>query len=327
MLIQQVSWDREGVQSQSPDGRSVKRPAFDRASRGRRRRTFMMTQIHMWQLFVDIGLITSVMAMTMKALKASRIPGMLPKTRELEASLRTLISEAERAGIQLNDQLLRREQNIQKSLTEMQEYEARMTKVLAEAETLQSKLQTTRTETIRIIQDLRAGFERGMQSETGRLAEQLINGRAAGAPATTQSAEVAPSRAAQRLEAERASDAGGPRDDGEFVQHVYSRSMPSNSSTHSVFPPTSEHSIGTEPNASDLRRTYQSAELMIKEGQAVDSVASQMKLPVEGVKLLAQMIEIEREEASRRQDPAGKFATVDSRLGALGSMRRQSSLL
>jgi hypothetical protein len=66
---------------------------------------------------------------------------------------------------------------------------------------------------------------------------------------------------------------------------------------------------------------------MIKEGQAVDSVASQMKLPVEGVKLLAQIVEIEREEASRRQDPAGKFATVDSRLGALGSMRRQTSLL
>ena len=66
---------------------------------------------------------------------------------------------------------------------------------------------------------------------------------------------------------------------------------------------------------------------MIKEGRAVESVASQMKLPVEGVKLLAQMIEIEREEDSKKQDESGRLASADSRLGALGPIRRQTSAL
>jgi hypothetical protein len=93
----------------------------------------MMNQIQMWQLIVDIGLITSVLTMTMRAFKSSRLPSMLPKTRELEASLRSLIGDAETAGLQLNDQLLRREQNIQRALTEIQQSEARIAKAVAEA--------------------------------------------------------------------------------------------------------------------------------------------------------------------------------------------------
>lgn len=286
-----------------------------------------MTQIHMWQLFIDIGLISSVMAVTMKALKASRIPGMLPKTRELEASLRSLIAEAEQAGMQLNEQLLRREQNIQKSLSEIQEHEARMTTMLAEAELLQSKLQATRTETVRIVQDLRAGFERGMQSETGRLAEQLVAERASASTVKSQMSPHNPSRLAQQIEIERASVLPNQLEQGGFVEHVYSSTPSSNPLSSSVSSSAPRPPASSQASAADLQRTYQSAELMIKEGQAVESVASQMKLPIEGVKLLAQMIEVEREEDTRRQDPSGKFATVDSRLGALGSLRRQTSVL
>ena len=103
-----------------------------------------MNQIQMWQLLVDIGLITSVLTMTTKAFKSSRLSSMLPKTRELESSLRTLIGDAEAAGLQLNDQLLRREQNIQKALSEIQQSEARIVKAIADAEALQGKLQVTR---------------------------------------------------------------------------------------------------------------------------------------------------------------------------------------
>lgn len=277
-----------------------------------------MNQIQLWQLLVDIGLITSVLTLTTRAFKAARLPGMLPKTRELESSLRTLIGEAEAAGLALNDQLLRREQNIQKALSEIQQSEARIAQALTEAEALQSKLQVTRNETVRVIQDLKVGFERGVQAERVRAEERQ-------APSVMSPPPIqAPQLQEQRASVERGAD---------FVEQTYprtplQRSVEVSTASQGLKDPGRSGSVlNTASSASDLKRVYQSAELLIKEGNAVESVASQMKLPVEGVKLLAQMIEIEREEDSRKQDQSGKFATADSRLGALGSIRRQTSIL
>ena len=286
-----------------------------------------MNQIQLWQLIVDIGLITSVLTLTTRALKTSRLPGMLPKTRELELSLRSLIGEAEAAGLQLNDQLLRREQNIQKALSEIQQSEARIVKAIADADELQNKLQVTRTETVRVIQDLKAGFERGVQTERTRQESRPSS------VATAPQQEVVRSQTShpQTLQAFEQ----GVSDN--FVEQTYPRT-PLQQSVEVSTPtqtrqasgasiPAQAGGAGAPASAADLKRVYQSAELLIKEGNAVESVASQMKLPVEGVKLLAQMIEIEREEDSRKQDSTGKFATADSRLGALGNIRRQNSIL
>ncbi len=294
-----------------------------------------MNQIQMWQLLVDIGLITSVLTMTTKAFKSSRLSSMLPKTRELESSLRTLIGDAEAAGLQLNDQLLRREQNIQKALSEIQQSEARIVKAIADAEALQGKLQVTRAETVRVIQDLKQGFEQGVQSERSRLEEATAAYESV--PQAPRQAQSAPtSHAARHDERER----GQESEDNTFVAKSYGRSplqqrvevvqSPSRPLQREASVPSHQaaaQNVGTPTSAADLQRVYQSAEAMIKEGRAVESVASQMKLPVEGVKLLAQMIEIEREEDSKKQDESGRLASADSRLGALGAIRRQTSAL
>ena len=286
-----------------------------------------MNQIQMWQLFVDIGLITSVLTMTTKAFKSSRLSSMLPKTRELESSLRTLIGDAESAGLQLNDQLLRREQNIQRALSEIQQSEARIMKAIADAEALQGKLQTTRTETIRVIQDLKQGFEQGVHSERSRLDER-VSPELSNVPQMPRSAQPVPTSHVPEQE------------DTTFVAQSYTRAPsqnrvePSQSSSQSTQKETSPATPRAKPqsteaptSASDLQRVYRSAELLIKEGKAIESIASQMKLPVEGVKLLAQMIEIEREEESKKREQGGKVASTDSRLGALGAIRRQTSAL
>jgi hypothetical protein len=80
-------------------------------------------------------------------------------------------------------------------------------------------------------------------------------------------------------------------------------------------------------NATELQRIYKAAEQMLKDGESIDHVSAQMKIPVEGVRLLAEMIEIEREEDSRGKQVAEARAASDSRLGALGAIRRQTSAL
>lgn len=291
-----------------------------------------MNQIQMWQLIVDIGLITSVLTMTMRAFKSSRLPSMLPKTRELEASLRSLIGDAETAGLQLNDQLLRREQNIQRALTEIQQSEARIAKAVAEAEALQEKLQTTRTETVRVIQDLKNGFERGVQTERARFEEPSA------APHMATSKVVTSEQVSTPQQATTAQAAAQP---SAFVEQTYPRT-PLQRSVEVITTPeqgsasrqgstpatkTVRAEGSTSMNATELQKIYKAAEQMLKEGESMEHVAVHMKLPIEGVRLLAEMIEIEREEDSRGKKVAEARAASDSRLGALGAIRRQTSVL
>jgi hypothetical protein len=286
-----------------------------------------MNQIQLWQLLVDLGLVTSVLVMTVKALKVSRIPSMLPQTRELEASLRTLIGEAEQSGFHLNDQLLRREQNIQRSLAEMQATEQRLTSALAEAETLQGKLKDIRAEIGALVQDLKCGFQQGVQIEQTRAQSSGASSVETISPARS---EAIRGERPVSLKAPTTAQRGGVSD--EFVEDSVQRSVSTPQSRQHTAQPTKTakaYQSATQAGApmNDLKQVYASAESMIKEGQALESVASQMKLPVEGVRLLAQMIEIERDEGTRRQDPAAKTTTTDSRLGALASGRRTSTVI
>ena len=268
-----------------------------------------MNQIQIWQLVIDLGLVASVLVMTVRAFKSSRLSTMLPQTRELEGSLRGLIGDAERAGQHLNEQLLHREQNIQRNLTSIQDTEARLSKMIAEAETLHQKLQATRVETIKVVQDLKSGLEQGMVSEQGRYEASV-------APQREARSQVAPQQAAHR--------------EGDFARESFSRSGhgydTAAASQREQRTAQTAADTGAE-TAPDLKTIYEAAETMIKQGAAIEQVARQTRIPVEGVRLLAQMIEIEREEGSRKQDPFAKVPTTDSRLGALGGIKRQTTVL
>ena len=300
-----------------------------------------MNQMQMWQLLVDIGLITSVLTMTVRAFKSSRLPSMLPKTRELEASLRSLIGDAETAGLNLNDQLLRREQNIQRALSEIQQSEARIAKAIAEAEALQGKLQQTRVETVKVIQDLKNGFERGVQAERSRLEEQSAGLNSVHSQTAMTHQQVAPSPAYQAQPTYQSAPAQQPVPAYQaavpqpapqaptFVEQTYARTPLQRNvevTNASASTQATHRAASTQQSPAELQKVYKSAEVMLKEGQSLESVATQMKLPVDGVRLLAQMIEIEREEDTRKQDN-DVFAGQDSRLGALAAIRRQTSVL
>ena len=295
-----------------------------------------MNQIQMWQLLVDIGLVTSVLTMTVRAFKSSRLPSMLPKTRELEASLRSLIGDAETAGLNLNDQLLRREQNIQRALSEIQQSEARIAKAIVEAETLQNKLQQTRVETVKVIQDLKNGFERGIQSERTRREERSAGLNSVPPQTTVAQHDAAPGPRNEVSSSYPAAPSQPAPQAAPFVEQTYARTPLERSVevTNASAPaqPSYEgdaatrRTAPTQPSSAELQKVYKSAETMLKGGQTLESVATQMKLPVEGVRLLAQMIEIEREEDTRKQE-AEMFAGTDSRLGALAAIRRQTSAL
>ena len=279
-----------------------------------------MNQIQIWQLVVDLGLVASVLVMSARAFKSSRLPSMLPQTRELESSLRILISEAERSGQNLNEQLIHREQNIQRHLASIQESETRITKALVDAETLHSKLQTTRAETIKLIQEVKSGLEQGVQTEQSRYEAEAMPQQVVRSQRIVSESVIAPA-SSSRIEV---------RDEAStFSQSTYAEPLTaSEPQPHAL---RRERAVAESPRSNatgyDLKKVYQAAEAMIKQGQKIEQVAAQTKIPLEGVRLLAEMIEIEREEDTRQRESSVKIPAADSRLGALGEIRRQTSVL
>ncbi|MCX6114583.1 MAG: hypothetical protein NTV65_05115 [Proteobacteria bacterium] len=300
----------------------------------------MLNQLSLWQMMVDLGLITAILVMALRWMKGSRAQALLPQTLELEASLRNLIDEAEASGRQLNDQLLRRESNIQKYLTELEESERRITRSVIEGEEVSKRLEVAASAAQRNATQRNAAQSNATQSNTAQqergdsykaraYAVELDDAEApapqARAPQarTTRSAAEAPAATTQQAPRRSA-----PVQSSAAVQH----SSYSNAPKIISRPPsaagntTQAYQKAAQPSSSELQQIYALAEQMLKQGAEFEQVAQRTKLPLDGVKMLSQMIEIERDEESTQELQAGQVIAGDPRLGALGTTRRQTNV-
>jgi hypothetical protein len=274
----------------------------------------MGTQVVVWRLAVDIALVTAILVMTFRWMRTSRAQALLPKTLELEASLRALIAEADGAGRHLNDQLLRREQNLEKLLQEVSQAEAQLRRSIESGEDRSKEL-------ARAVQSAR---------------ELNLTASPSSAPAG-RAADIRPaSRAAELSRADDTEPAWGEED---FVPPAPRTAPPAaprtsrNAPVHPVAAPEqkifSEDNFQVDPPAAAARNplhtAYTNAEQLLKQGSQIEQVSAQTKLSADQVRLLAQMIEVERVEEQR---PKGRFMGTersDSRLGVLGTIRKQTS--
>ena len=290
----------------------------------------MLNQLSLWQMMVDLGLITAILVMALRWMKGSRAQALLPQTLELEASLRNLIDEAEASGRQLNDQLLRRESNIQKYLTELEESERRITRSVIEGEEVSKRLEVAASAAQRkAAQSNAAQQERGDSYKARGYAVELDDAEApapqARAPQARMTRSAAEAPAATTQQAPRRS---APLQSSASVQH----SSYSNAPKIISRPPsaagntTQAYQKAAQPSSSELQQIYALAEQMLKQGVEFEQVAQRTKLPLDGVKMLSQMIEIERDEESTQELQAGQVIAGDPRLGALGTTRRQTNV-
>ena len=288
----------------------------------------MLNQLSLWQMMVDLGLITAILVMALRWMKGSRAQALLPQTLELEASLRNLIDEAEASGRQLNDQLLRRESNIQKYLTELEESERRITRSVIEGEEVSKRLEVATSAAQRnTAQSNAAQQERGDSYKARAYAVELDDAKApalqAPAPQARATRSAAEAPAATTQQAPRRS---APLQSSASVQH----SSYSNAPKIISRPPsaagntTQAYQKAAQPSSSELQQIYALAEQMLKQGAEFEQVAQRTKLPLDGVKMLSQMIETERDEESMQELQAGQVIAGDPRLGALGTTRRQT---
>jgi len=300
----------------------------------------MLNQLSLWQMMVDLGLITAILVMALRWMKGSRAQALLPQTLELEASLRNLIDEAEASGRQLNDQLLRRESNIQKYLTELEESERRITRSVIEGEEVSKRLEVAASAAQRNATQRNAAQSNATQSNTAQqergdsykaraYAVELDDAEAPAPQARAPQARATRSAAeAPAASAQQAPRRSTPVQSSASVQH----SSYSNAPKIISRPPsaagntTQAYQKAAQPSSSELQQVYALAEQMLKQGVEFEQVAQRTKLPLDGVKMLSQMIEIERDEESTQELQAGQVIAGDPRLGALGTTRRQTNV-
>ncbi len=98
--------------------------------------TFMSapSSIAMWTLGADVALMGSIMLFVYRVLRNPTNPRGLRQLGELEGTIRSLIREAEGAGKSLNDQLIRRQENLEKTLFDLEACEKRVHRVQSKAE-------------------------------------------------------------------------------------------------------------------------------------------------------------------------------------------------
>jgi hypothetical protein len=283
----------------------------------------MISQLSMWQIVVDLCLVTSIFVMAFRGIKASRIQGILPQAIQLEVSLRKAIAEAENAARHVNDMLLRREQNLHAYVAQLEQFEKSISLSVVEAETLTKELHLA-CESARL-----EGKEiASMMEETEALKQNIGSTQHSAKPSTARSTmRSASSRSASGRAS--ATSALSP-EDAHFSTKPRSRRaaewIPAEEPSDISESYTPKRQERTPSGAQALQDLYQRAESLLKQGENLESVSRATQLPVEGVRRLAEMIEIEREEA--RSEPRARRdqkSSSDPRLGALGTGRRQDS--
>ena len=268
-------------------------------------------------MVVDLCLVTSILVMAFRSIKASRVQAILPKALEIEAALRRAMTEAETTGRHVNDQLLRREQNIHKYVSELERHQKDLSFSLSEAESLAKELSLSCESARREGKDLQSALIEA-ESIVGSLARPA---RTESARSREQRDEDSQAKAASASVAEAAKRS--TREESMFsTKQASPRAEEWLDEQYEQLPDEDQRSERPQSKVGTLQEVYGKAETMIKEGKQLEAVVRATKLPMEGVKRLAQMIEIEREEEQERQRMTPRKQHGDPRLGALGLSRR-----
>ena len=250
----------------------------------------------MWQMVIDLCLVTAILILAFRFVKSSRLQAMIPQLLETEARISRLIVEAESAAQHLNDTLLRREQNIHRYLADVEKCEKEISLSIVEAESLTKEL---------------ALLTEGAYRERKELEQAMRIG-----------AEIRPSTSATSVSVEKegtAQKASGLTIEKE-VFTTRSESRKASEWLEPEFQEESPQEVVVKNPLQRLQNIYKAAEDMLRDGSSTEEVAEKTGLEIDGVSRLAEMIEIEVQEEKESVMRANRKAN-DKRLGVLGSSR------
>lgn len=283
-----------------------------------------MTHLEWWKLGADILLLGALVWLSFH-LTRSRQTVAVPSRQglDLERTLRGLIKEADLASSSLQDQLLRRQQSLEKVLRELEATEQRVTRAVQSAE--------TRVSTGGAVAGESTGASRSQPRDFGMPEAPSFN---AVGPRSQPSVTPPSARPQTNIygeivvpsEAKRAESAPPPAKSTPLAAAIEREVVPSQRSAAAARAPRS----APAESLSEVRRA---AEELLRAGKDLEFVARRTNLSVDEVRLISNGVG--RSTAAREgkavvpspivEDPAtvaAAVATPDPRLGVLSPIRR-----
>jgi hypothetical protein len=306
-----------------------------------------MGQFEMVKLLVDIGLGASLLYLAFRFLRGGISDGQARQLATLDASLKSLIREAEVSGNNLNDQLLRRQQSIESALRDIESNEGKLQRAIVAAKDLQANLDEQMK---KVREDLLDVERRKVRIETeheisARTITQNRQERVAPqTPAKSITPRPEPIRArVVEVTQEEPLFLEETEEEEETVQNFervnifgepISDSTPTevisqSGSTRSALQQAVEKMVEKKRSSSALSRPALdainfAAEEMLRAGKNLEAVAARTKLSLDEVRALSQKV---MRDSILEEPQSYETRARDQRLGVLASQRRQDQTI
>ena len=293
-----------------------------------------MTQVEILKFFVDGTLLAAVGYLAI-AFGRSQLSGgqAARELRSVEESMRRLIRDADEASRELNDQLLRREQGLKRTLSDIDNAEKKARDLVSNIEAKDLELRSR----IDIVRDLRHK-QTSVSEAAASQSRASISTPLEAAPLTSTDLEAVIEQGISPRPARTSSekhwteiedeDDFGLKVDKEIRPIKRSSGLSASIERQKVTSEVSDNNEIKVPIGATLQDIIKAAHRMIQDGTELQAVAARTRLPLEQVRLLARAFSSQAAQSTRSSRPDGEprsanKAPVDSRLGVLGSMKRE----
>jgi len=277
-----------------------------------------------WRLLADTLLMGTLLYFCVRSLRSPTNPKTIRQVGELESTLKGLIREAEASGKGLNDQLLRRQDALEKVLLDLETAEQRITRGMKGAEDTGMTLEHAVGKAHRAIKQLAEAIERSEEALANiPKNEPIIQVEIPKPPSFEEAVRVQPKRETRERSFELSRSVNERSFDPQPLEEApppRSRPLAASVERHVDRVPSDpmplDRSIGSE-----LAKVYSAAEQMLRAGEDLHTVHRRTRLPMEQVQRLSQLVNQEDIEEEQLPPPQ----KVDPRLGVLGGASRRNS--
>ena len=275
-----------------------------------------MSHLELWTLLSDILLFFALGYLCFQFVRSPKLNAASRQMRKLEGALRSLIKDADSAGRTLNDQLMRRQQALERLLIDAQLVEQRIEEGVRRP--AQSAAEPAPVST-----------PRQSSSAAKRPAEPESFVRPPAPEVTVTEPEQEPARSFGRVNiyGEPIEEPAPATAKAEAPGRAMRRAM----QTYSPLAAKIEKQFEANPAPAAkaaIEDIYAQAEEMLRAGNDLAVVAGRTKLPIQEVRALSQMLI--GEEAVRGKSASASKAEIqdaDPRLGVMATMKRQTITL
>jgi len=290
-----------------------------------------MYGIETYKMLTDIALLAAILFITYRSVRQSSStnivqgPNLKENVKEIEESIKKLISEAEESSRELNKDLSRKQRSLEQILFDIESVETKISKTTSSAqEKIEELTQLVNLTEVKAKEFNKINQNSEVEVKKVEIQTTVTNKQQEITEISLTDVEV------EEVQESRYQDRnlnifGEPISEAVETDNYQplSARIEIQSEKKITHPPVSSSNMKEVDAQSKIHKIMNQAKLLLKDGEDIISVATQLRIPSAAVQRINdQMLREKVSMAASEEKPKR-----DSRLGALGSMRRNAEMV